>query len=322
MNIRTDLAMEAYELLTEAAEEISGVGVKKEDHGDTKITRVLIETEEAAKKMGKPIGNYITIEIPDVKTADAEKMEKLCRLLADEIKALGQLKKDDTVLVIGLGNRSVTPDALGPEVISCLMVTRHMLEYLPEHLPEGIRSVCAISPGVLGITGIETEEIVRGVVEKTKPDLVICIDALAARSMERISRTIQLCDTGIAPGAGVGNKRRALNRKTLGIPVIAIGVPTVIDAATITADSLGAVTDSLSTALKNNSDFYKMLSSLDRDEQFRLIKEALYPSIGNFIVTPKDVDLMIEKTAKIVANGINFALHKNISLEDIEMYVG
>lgn len=322
MTIRTDLAMEAYEMLTEAAEELAGVGVKKEQRGDTQITRVEIETKDAAEKMGKPVGNYITIEISDAKIADANKMEEMCNLLANEIKALGNLKKNDTVLVIGLGNRSVTPDALGPEVISCLMVTRHMLEYLPEHMPEGIRSVCAVSPGVLGITGIETGEIVRGVTEKIKPDLVICIDALAARSIERISRTIQLCDTGIAPGAGVGNKRRALNRETLGVPVIAIGVPTVIDAATITADSLGAVTDSLSQSADSGSELYKMLSSIDRDEQFKLIKEALYPSVGDFIVTPKDVDLMIEKTAKIVANGINLALHDDISLEDVEMYVG
>ncbi|MBQ4516630.1 MAG: GPR endopeptidase [Clostridia bacterium] len=322
MNIRTDLAMEAYELLTETADEIAGIGVKKEQINNTEITRVEVKTKDAAKKLGKPEGNYVTVEVSDVSMLDSDKMEALCQLLANEIKALANLKKDSTVLVIGLGNRNVTPDALGPEVISCLMVTRHMLEYMPEQMPDGIRSVCAISPGVLGITGIETEEIVRGVTEKIKPNLVICIDALAARSIKRISRTIQICDTGIAPGAGVGNKRRALNRQTLGVPVIAIGVPTVIDAATITSDSLLAVTDSLKKSAKQGSEFYNMLSKIDEDEQFALIKEALYMSNENFIVTPKDVDLMIEKTAKIVANGINLALHEDISLEDVEMYVG
>ncbi|MBR5157632.1 MAG: GPR endopeptidase [Clostridia bacterium] len=322
MNIRTDLAMEAYEFLTETADEIAGIEVKEEQINDTKITRVEVETKDAAEKLGKPVGNYVTVEIEDVSIMDSGKMEELCRLLAKEIKALGNIKEDSSVMVIGLGNRNITPDALGPEVISCLMVTRHMLRYMPEQMPEGIRSVCAISPGVLGITGIETEEIVRGVTEKIKPDLVICIDALAARSIKRISRTIQLCDVGIAPGAGVGNKRRALNGETLGVPVIAIGVPTVIDAATITSDSLLAVTDSLKKSAKQGGEFYKMLSDINEDEQLSLIKEALYMSNNNFIVTPKDVDMMIEKAAKIVANGINFALHENISLEDIEMYVG
>ncbi len=322
MNIRTDLAMEAYELLTEAADEIAGIGIKKEQINDAEITRVEVKTQDAAEKLKKPVGNYVTVEIADVSIMDSGKMEEVCKLLAKEIKALGNLKKGATVLVIGLGNSNVTPDALGPEVISCLMVTRHMLQYMPEQMPEGIRSVCAISPGVLGITGIETEEIVRGVTEKIKPDLVICIDALAARSIKRISRTIQLCDTGIAPGAGVGNKRRALNSQTLGVPVIAIGVPTVIDAATITADSLSAVTDSLKKSATQGSGFYKMLSEFNEDEQLSLIKEALHMSNDNFIVTPKDVDLMIEKTAKIVANGINLALHEDISLEDVEMYVG
>ena len=322
MNIRTDLAMEAYELLTETADEIAGLGVKKEQINDAEITRVEVKTEDAAQKLGKPVGNYVTVEISDVSILDSDKMEELCKLLAKEIKALANLKKDSTVLVIGLGNRNITPDALGPEVMSCLMVTRHLLRYMPEQMPDGIRSVCAISPGVLGITGIETEEIVRGVTEKIKPDLVICIDALAARSIKRISRTIQLCDTGIAPGAGVGNKRRALNSQTLGVPVIAIGVPTVIDAATIASDSLLALTDSLKKSSTQGSEFYKMLAQINEDEQLALIKEALHMSNDNFIVTPKDVDLMIEKTAKIVANGINFALHEDISLKDIEMYVG
>lgn len=320
-NIRTDLASEAYELLTEAAQEIAGVDVCKDKHDSVQITRVEIKTEEAQAKMGKPIGNYITMEIPDTKTADQEEFNSACHALSDEIKKLVNLNEKTNILVVGLGNWNVTPDALGPQVVSKLMVTRHLLEYIPEHVEEGIRPVCAISPGVLGITGMETGEIIRGVVDKIKPDLVIAVDALAARSMNRISTTIQLCDTGIAPGAGVGNKRKALNEETLGIPVIAIGVPTVIDAATITADTLQTVMNEMLNSVQKESEFYRQLSSLDRDEQYTLAKEALSSNMNDFIVTPKEVDHMIDKISKIVANGINLALHENINLNDIEAYV-
>lgn len=320
-NIRTDLAMEAYEMLMEAAQELSGVDVSKETRDDIQITRVEVTTKEAEEQMGKPMGTYVTMEIPDTKHADQEDFEAVCHALSDEIKALARLKDDTNILVVGLGNWNVTPDALGPQVISKLMVTRHLLEYIPEHVEEGIRPVCAISPGVLGITGMETGEIIRGVVDKIRPGLVIAVDALAARSMDRVSTTIQLCDTGIAPGAGVGNKRRALNEETLGIPVIAIGVPTVIDAATITADSLTAVTNAMAETAGENGTFYKLLSTMDRDEQFALAKEAMSPVMSEFIVTPKEVDMMIDKVSKVVANGINLALHDNISLGDIEAYV-
>ncbi len=320
-NIRTDLASEAYELLAEAAQEIAGVDVCKDKHDSVQITRVEIKTEEAQAKMGKPIGNYITMEIPDTKTADQEEFNSACHALSDEIKKLVNLNEKTNILVVGLGNWNVTPDALGPQVVSKLMVTRHLLEYIPEHVEEGIRPVCAISPGVLGITGMETGEIIRGVVDKIKPDLVIAVDALAARSMNRISTTIQLCDTGIAPGAGVGNKRKALNEETLGIPVIAIGVPTVIDAATITADTLQTVMNEMLNSVQKESEFYRQLSSLDRDEQYTLAKEALSSNMKDFIVTPKEVDHMIDKISKIVANGINLALHENINLNDIEAYV-
>ena len=320
-NIRTDLASEAYELLAEAAQEIAGVDVCKDKHDSVQITRVEIKTEEAQAKMGKPIGNYITMEIPDTKTADQEEFNSACHALSDEIKKLVNLNEKTNILVVGLGNWNVTPDALGPQVVSKLMVTRHLLEYIPEHVEEGIRPVCAISPGVLGITGMETGEIIRGVVDKIKPDLVIAVDALAARSMNRISTTIQLCDTGIAPGAGVGNKRKALNEETLGIPVIAIGVPTVIDAATITADTLQTVMNEMLNSVQKESEFYRQLSSLDRDEQYTLAKEALSSNMKDFIVTPNEVDHMIDKISKIVANGINLALHENINLNDIEAYV-
>ncbi len=321
MNPRTDLAHEAYEMLMEAAWEISGVSTKEESAGDIRITRVDIETNEAAEKMGKAAGGYITIDIPDTTVMDKEKRQQICRILSKEIKNLAKLSDDASVLIVGLGNRFVTPDALGPEVVSSLVVTRHIFEYLPEYTAAGMRPVCAIAPGVLGITGMETGEIVRGITDKIKPDLIICIDALASRSTERISRTIQLSDTGIAPGAGVGNKRHALNEETLGVPVIAIGVPTVIDAATITADALGTVTESIKKLKGENDSLYKLLSSIDEDDRTALVRDVLTPESGNFMVTPKDIDMVIEKVAKLVADGINLSLHEDFDFEDIEAYV-
>ena len=196
------------------------------------------------------------------------------------------------------------------------MVTRHLLEYIPDQIDEGIRPVCAISPGVLGITGMETGEVVRGVTDTVRPDAVIVIDALAARSMERISTTIQICDTGISPGAGVGNQRKALDKSTLGVPVIAIGVPTVIDAVTIAADSLHLAAQNSS----DNKQLHDALEGLDRDEQYALLHKQLPEAITGFIVTPKDVDLLIGRVSKVVANGVNLALHKNIGFDDIAAY--
>ena len=313
--IRTDLAIEVHEMLTETAAELSGVTVHKEQKHKARISRVKIETLRAQHQMGKPIGNYITIEFPDVNIAEGEDYENLCRTMAEELSALLPLQKNNTVLVVGLGNQNITPDALGPSVVSRLMVTRHLLQYIPDQIDEGIRPVCAISPGVLGITGMETGEVIRGVTDKIHPDAVIVVDALAARSMDRISTTIQLCDTGISPGAGVGNNRKELNKSSLGVPVIAVGVPTVIDAATIATDTL-----QLAAQKENSGKLCRELAAMDREEQYTILKEALPESLNGFMVTPKDVDLFIERVAKVVANGINLSLHKNITFQDIAAY--
>ncbi|MBQ4518329.1 MAG: GPR endopeptidase [Clostridia bacterium] len=313
--IRTDLAIEVHEMLTETAAELSGVTVHKEQKHNARISRVKIETLRAQHQMGKPIGNYITIEFPDVNIAEGEDYENLCRTMAEELSALLPLQKNNTVLVVGLGNQNITPDALGPSVVSRLMVTRHLLQYIPDQIDEGIRPVCAISPGVLGITGMETGEVIRGVTDKIHPDAVIVVDALAARSMDRISTTIQLCDTGISPGAGVGNNRKELNKSSLGVPVIAVGVPTVIDAATIATDTL-----QLAVQKENSDKLCRELAAMDREEQYTILKEALPESLNGFMVTPKDVDLFIERVAKVVANGINLSLHKNITFQDIAAY--
>lgn len=313
--IRTDLAIEIHEMLTEAATELSGVTVHKEQKHNAQISRVKIETLRAQHQMGKPIGNYITIEFPDVNIAEGEDYENLCRTIAEELTTLLPLQKNSTVLVVGLGNQNITPDALGPSVVSKLMVTRHLLQYIPDQIDEGIRPVCAISPGVLGITGMETGEVIRGVTDKIHPDAVIVVDALAARSMDRISTTIQLCDTGISPGAGVGNNRKALDKSSLGVPVIAVGVPTVIDAATIATDTL-----QMAAQKEKSNKPFKELAAMDRDEQYTILKEALPETLNGFMVTPKDVDLFVERVAKVVANGINLSLHNNITFQDIAAY--
>jgi len=222
---RTDLAIEAHEMLMEAAQELSGVSVQQEDKGGAHIARVSIETLRAQTQMGKPIGRYITVEFPEADLSEGDAYEALCKVVAEELSSLLSLQKNSKILVVGLGNRNITPDALGPKVIEKLVVTRHLFSYMPEVLSDGMRSVCAIAPGVLGLTGMETEEVIRGVVDKVRPDAVIVVDALAARSTARISATVQICDTGISPGAGVGNKRKALDKGSLGVPVIPLAYP-------------------------------------------------------------------------------------------------
>ncbi|MBE7035390.1 MAG: GPR endopeptidase [Ruminococcaceae bacterium] len=314
---RTDLAIEAHEMLMEAAQELSGVSVQQEDKGGAHIARVSIETLRAQTQMGKPIGRYITVEFPEADLSEGDAYEALCKVVAEELSSLLSLQKNSKILVVGLGNRNITPDALGPKVIEKLVVTRHLFSYMPEVLSDGMRSVCAIAPGVLGLTGMETEEVIRGVVDKVRPDAVIVVDALAARSTARISATVQICDTGISPGAGVGNKRKALDKGSLGVPVIAVGVPTVIDAVTISADVL-------ESASKNGEDTAESLSAalseMDAEAKQDWLRRSVPGELSGFIVTPKDVDLLLDRVSKLVANGINFALHQNLSFEDIALY--
>ena len=193
---------------------------------------------------------------------------------------------------------------------------------MPEVMDDSVRPVSSIAPGVLGITGIETVEIIKGLVEKTKPELVICIDALAARRVERVNRTIQIGDTGISPGAGVGNNRKQINEENLGVKVIAIGVPTVVDAVTIANDTIDLVLDSLINSTQSGSEFYNMLKNLDRNEKQSLIKEVLYSkSLGDMFVTPKDIDLVIDSLSKIIADGINISLQPNMDMDDINKFM-
>lgn len=303
-NIYTDLAAEAREL----DPDLEGVTEQTERRGGITISRIEITGEEAAKKLGKPLGKYVTIDAPELADRPLELFEKVSRELAEEIRTLmPQLPLDAPVLVVGLGNRYITPDALGPRVVEQVFVTRHLLEYMPELMDFTPRSVAAVAPGVLGITGVETLEIVRGVVERVQPKLVIAVDSLASRRAARISTTIQLTDSGIDPGSGVGNERRGLNQNTLGVPVIAIGVPMVVYASTISQDTISMIAEE--TGLHNDEEKLRTLAEKVLSERF-----------GPMIVTPKDVDSIVRDMSRVLADGINFAM-QGIHYEDVREIV-
>ena len=326
INVRTDLVLEAREIYKENHKDegdIDGIEVIEETEKDIKVTTVKVKNEDGAKKIGKPKGNYITIDIPDFTAYDGETMDRVSEVVSEVLGRLITIDTEKTALIVGLGNWQVTPDALGPKVTEKIMVTRHLQTVMPEAIDDSVRPVCSIAPGVLGVTGIETVEIIKGVVEKIKPDLVICIDALAARRVQRVNTTIQIGDTGISPGAGVGNNRKQINEENLGVKVIAIGVPTVVDAVTITNDTIDLVVDSLIKNSSSGTDFYKMLKSLDKNEKENLIKEVMSSKTStDMIVTPKDIDLVINSLSKIIANGINMAVQPNMDMEEINKFMG
>lgn len=325
-NIYTDLAIEAKELIEESDanhfENVPGVSMKTyaNESGNIKLTWVRILDAAGEQELGKPIGNYVTIEAPEIKENSIEVQEEVIRYLAEQLQRLIKLPEDATVLVVGLGNWNVTPDSLGPKVVSQTLVTRHIIEEVPSEIDDSVRPVSALSPGVMGITGIETLEIVRGVVDRVKPQLVIAIDSLAARKTSRINATIQITDTGVAPGGGMGNTRKILNQYTLGVPVIAIGVPTVVDAATLVNDTMNKILEDMIRATEEGKAFYEMLTELEDEEKYSLIVELLDPYTENMFVTPKEVDAVMDKLAKIIANAINIALQPGIRMEDINRY--
>ena len=292
-NVRTDLALEQRERFVSDQIEIPGVAVEEtyDDMCEVRVTTVRIETENGAAVMGKPVGNYITLEAPKMAEADESYHREISGKLMEVLEGCLPEKEDgQSILIIGLGNRNVTPDALGPLVVEHLDITRHLVKEYGKYALDGEadRLVSAVVPGVMGQTGMETVEIVRGIVEETEPDFVIAIDALAARSVRRLNRTIQIADTGIAPGSGVGNHRNAITEETVGVPVIAIGVPTVVDAATIVGDSI------------------EEYVAKCRDEGMRENKEHLIPPyLYGMFVTPKDIDETMERTSYTISEALN-----------------
>ena len=349
-NVRTDLALEAQQVARQAGQgSIPGVHTETEDLTFGTITRIHVMDEHGASVIGKAKGRYVTIQAPRLRRRDRSVEQEVSAALAKELEAyLGNwgVQPEHPVLVIGLGNWNATPDNVGPLTVSKLLVTRHLHEYqvLEEDVLGRMRPVAALSPGVLGLTGIETAEIVGAVVERVRPAAVICVDALAAMSVERIGTTVQLADAGISPGSGVGNTRKGLNRESLGVPVLAVGVPTVIYATTIVSEAIDKLlqgmeavpgvgekgpleggsmldpsrivvtaSDRIPTRPPGGDGGGEGMAHLRAVNRNQLIREVLGDSMGSLVVTPKEIDVMVDTLSDVLADGLNEALHPGIS---------
>ena len=295
IDFRTDLADERLSECIKSGE-VEGISSENIDLDNTlKVTRVKVLNEKGKQKIGKEIGTYITLEIKNIDIISKDELEKISKILAEQLKEL--VKGYNSILVVGLGNIDTTADSIGPKVIKDLQITRHIKKYAPNLIDKNAIEISGIAPGVLGTTGIETGEILKGIVEKVKPDAIIAIDALISRDISRLFKTIQISDTGITPGAGVGNSRKEISIKTMGIPVIAVGVPTLVEAATIVADSIDLISKQFEE--------FKDLQEASKEDKYRLIKAVLEPSKYNLAVTPKEVDSLVDNMKLIIAHGIN-----------------
>lgn len=301
--VRTDLALEARESIGESESELRGVSVEEyyRETEDVRVTKVTIDTKNAAKTMGKPMGIYVTMEAPAMVEPDEDYHREISKCLAEELlKLLPEEEEEQNILVVGLGNREVTADALGPQTVDNLYITRHIVReygkaaYSCNRMP----LLSALEPGVMAKTGMETAEIVKGVVSETKPDILIVVDALAARSTKRLNRTIQITNTGIQPGSGVGNHRNALTKESLGVPVIAIGIPTVVDSATIVMDAMEKLLEG-----EENVDAVKYMSR----------QQPPFPELNNMYMTGKDIDAVIKRISFTISEGINIAMEMRMS---------
>lgn len=311
--VRTDLALEQKERFESDNVEIQGVVLEEEydEEKELRITTVKIETENGARIMKKPVGTYVTVEAPNLSVPDEEYHSEIAVELSKFLKKfLNRICRDESedksILVVGLGNRKVTPDALGPYVVDNLNITRHIVkEYGKYAIGEDIVNlISAIIPGVMGQTGMETVEIIRGVVKETKPDAIIAVDALAARSSKRLNRTIQIADTGINPGSGVGNHRNAITKETVGVPVIAIGVPTVVDAATIVNDTMENLLMALETS-ETLKGVGVVMQGYSATEKYELVKELISPNLNGLFVTPKDIDETVKRISYTISEALN-----------------
>jgi len=344
---RSDLAIEAVEQLIGEVDDPTqqGVHYKEENIRGLKVACIDVK-KEAEERVGKKAGRYVSIDTSAIRSHEHDELTVAIEVLGEQIVSLLEhkgIKDDSTCLVIGLGNGQVTPDALGPLVVEEVVVTRHLYELTPDEVDRNYREVSALAPGVMGMTGIETYDVIESVVEKTKPDFLVVVDALASRSVERVNKMLQMTDTGIAPGSGVGNKRKAVSEDLLGIPVIAIGVPTVVDAISITTDTINLLLKHIGKSLKEEGRAYKKLAPhsnmrqtyteedlpspelrekfmgqigiLEEEEKRQLISEVLTPSGFNLIVTPKEIDTQIQDLATLVSSSLNRALHQNIQFD-------
>ena len=341
---RSDLALEAVEQMVGQVNEASQEGVKYEEDNIKGLKVTCIDVApEAVERVGKKAGRYMTLDTSSIITHEHDQLTVAMEVFAEQLSKLlkhRDIKETDTCLVIGLGNDHVTPDALGPMVVDDVIVTRHLYELRPNEVDRSYREVSALAPGVMGMTGIETYDVIESLVKKVKPDFLVVVDALASRSITRVNKMIQMTDTGIAPGSGVGNKRKAVDEESLGIPVFAIGVPTVVDAVSITSDTIDFLLKHIGKSLKEESRSYKKLvpfssarqtytdedlpspelreqfmgqvGNLEEEEKRQLISEVLTPNGYNLIVTPKEIDTEMEDLATLISNGLNRALHPNV----------
>lgn len=297
--IRTDLAVEAREIWNESTEsttELKGVEAYDSNTYGFKTTTVKILNEDGERELCKPKGTYVTIELDSYIKRENDSFNRGATAVSAELLKMMQLSDKDTVLVVGLGNSAVTPDAIGPKAAENTMVTNHLVYNLPEYFG-GFRPVAVLKAGVMGTTGIESLELIKAVTEKLKPTLIIAVDALASRKLSRVCRTVQITDTGVIPGSGVGNSRAAIDKASLGIPVIAVGVPTVVDAGTLTAD-------------------------LSQQAGVNFLSAEDYNKFGgDMIVTPKDIDAKVNDISKLAGYAMNLALHNGITIDDINMFM-
>lgn len=320
VNFRTDMAderVDEYKRVNNLTY-LDGVEVIQNEKNNITTTVVKITNENGEKSLSKEIGDYITIETKDIKYLEDKEEHELVKIVSDELKNLikGKEKSNEksSILIVGLGNEYITPDALGPKVVKNINITRHVLNIAGDIANSNQRSVCAIMPGVLGTTGIETFEIVKSVVDRIKPDIVIAIDSLASSSMHRIGNTIQLSDTGITPGAGVRNKREGLNYESLNVPVIALGVPTVVDFVTLTNEAIDKMIDKTANEIEefedvDNDQLKNIVGFLNQKTRYDMVANLL--NSDSYIFTPKEVDELIDVTSSIIGKSINLALDVN-----------
>lgn len=340
---RSDLAIEVVEqFIGEASEKPTGIVKDERIENGLKVTCIDI-LKEYEKQTGKAAGRYISIDTSKLGLDSADKLEHTRKVFSDELKKLltyKKIKNDATCLVVGLGNEHITPDALGPMALDNIIVTRHLYELADDEISDNYREVSALAPGVMGLTGIETYDIIESVVKKTKPDFLIVIDALAARAVSRVNKMIQMTDTGISPGSGVGNKRRRIDSQSLKIPVIAIGIPTVVDAVSVTHDTIDLLLRHIGKSLERSDgaqheysflddekgediefglpdeairkEFLGKIGVLSKEEKRQLLAEVLTPAGYNLIVTPKTIDSEMEDLSRLVSNALNVALHPEV----------
>lgn len=312
-SVHTDLAIENAEMFQER-EELQGIRIEEEvgQVSGIRVTWVSVENEQGARKLGKEIGDYVTLEVPMLDETDVSYHREITNEVAEQIRRLVPDIKRKKILVAGIGNREMAPDALGPMVVDHLFITRHLIQEYGNHsdVTRGMGCVSALAPGVMAQTGIETREILLGTVRETRPDVLIVIDALAARSVKRLNKTIQITNTGIAPGAGVGNRRFGIDTETMGIPVIAIGIPTVIDAATIVNDTVGnllAIMDETKNPLPER--IWEGVAPFDEQERYQLMRELMAPEMMNMFVTPKNIDEIVQQMSYTLSESLNQLCH-------------